>query len=462
MKAIRKYLFLTLVITLGCDENEQDLPTVEERTTAALGELREELTDPPNGWKVNYQPTPESGSFLLILKFAEDGTLNIQSDVAADDGDYLDQTTTYRLDVGLGLELIFESYGVLHYLFELDQATFGAEFEFVFEEEDDGNLYFVSKSDGADATTIVLEPAGANDVALFSREIAENFDAFAGQSPILFGGVNPSQQLYFPDQNISIFWSVDLDKRSLQIDLAGAGSTIEEVLLSSYQNINQSSGYTFQDGKLILDIPVSINTSGQSFQLSEIALNDFAQNGIELCAGSGVPTPSYTITLEGQGSGTLSKNLINSTGFAFAPQSASIYSVNIPFVFNSDLESLSEEGSIAEKLSNAIAFVFTLGFDHDTIPENSAGFLLEYEEEVTELYLRSFDYTQSGNLLEISFTDEYYHEGTPLDGEQEALEEITDEIFEGGSFYAYELEVSGLTAFQLYNPCNGYEFVLVQ
>lgn len=456
------YILLATFIAFSCDDDSPNLPSVEERNETAISNLRDLLTDPGSGWKVNYQPTPESGSFFMIMKFDEDGTVNIQSDLAAEAGVYYDQTISYRIDSGLGLELIFETYGVLHYLFELDQASFGAEFEFLYDHEEDDNLIFMSKSDVSDRSTIVFEPASPSDAAAFSREIAENFDSYTGQSPRLFGGANPSQQLYINNMDISVFWSVDLSKRSLLIDVAGSGSTIQEVLDGNYQTIGESTGYSFLNGNLVLSTPVAINTGGQNFTLSEIQLGEYGLSGDPLCLGSEELTPSYTVTVPGAGSGTLTKNLINSSGFAFTRQSQSIYSVNIPFIFNSNLESLYEEGSINAKLPNAIAFVMTLGLESDSIPENSVGFILEYENDTTEFYLRSFDASLTGNLLEVSLLDDYYHTGTPAAIEEQALIEITDEIFEGGSVYAYDLDIRGLTAFQFYNPCNGYEFILVR
>ncbi len=455
------YILLIVISSLACEEEQADLPSVEERTSEAIEDLRDELTDPTNGWKVSYQPTPESGSFFMLLTFDDDGNLNIQSDISAEEGIYFDQTITYRIDAGLSLELIFETYGVFHYLFELDQASFGAEFELLYSEEEDGNLIFTSKSDLFDQTTIVFEPAGTNDADLFSREMAQNFSAYSGQGPQFVIGFNPSQQLYLSGADISIFWTVNLLKRSLSIDLAGPGSSLQEVLSGSYQSINQATGYTFLDGKLVLNNPVNINTGGTSFSLSEISLGDFSETGPELCLGSGDLTPNYSATVTGAGTGQINKSLFNSSGLTFEP-TQTLFSVNIPFIFDDSLRSLSEEGSIAGKLPSAAAFLMSYGLEDDTIPENSVGFYLEYENDSTAIYLRSFNPTQVGNRLELELLDEYYHTDTVQTGEQQALMEITDEIFEGGSVYAYDLPIRGLTAWHFYNPCNRYEFVLLR
>ncbi|MEQ8583922.1 MAG: DUF4302 domain-containing protein [Marinoscillum sp.] len=457
---MKKILLSLLILSLftACQEDEKGLPSVEDRVSTAVEALREDLMDPANGWKVFYQPTTTSGSFFMIMKFKDDGTVTISTDLAANAGEFHEQTIPYRIDAGQGLELIFETYGALHYLFELDQASFGAEFEFVYEEKDDGDLYFRSKSDLNDPTSIVFSEANATDQSAFSREIAANFDLYAGQSPRLFGGASPTQQLYLSDLDISVFWSINLAKRMVLFDLAGSGSSLEEVLSGTSVSLNQSSGYTFLDGKIIFNDPVQFNVGAKSVELSELTLGDFSETGSPLCETSAVNTPVYTVA----GGGTLTKNLFNSSGLGFEPQAGSLYSVNIPFIFDDSLRSLAEEGSIKQKLPNAIAFIMTYGFESDSIPANAAGFLVEDEDENSSFYLRSFTPTAVGNRLEMEWQDEYYYSTTTTPEEEAALTEILDEVFEGGSVYAYDLPIRGLTVFQFYNPCNGYEFVLVK
>ena len=165
------YILPIVFLLLSCKENDGDIDSVEDRIKKAINDLTGELTTPSNGWKVLYQPTSTSGSFLMILDFDEDGEVRIRTDVAANDGEFLDQTINYRVDNSLKLELIFETYGIFHYLFELDQTTFGAEFEFYYEEKADNNLVFTSKTDGGGFPTVLtFEPASANDINLLSNK----------------------------------------------------------------------------------------------------------------------------------------------------------------------------------------------------------------------------------------------------------------------------------------------------
>lgn len=454
------YIALMLLTVMACEEDTSHLPPVEVRVVEAIDELRDELTEPANGWKLNYRPVPGSGTFYMILNFSKDGTVTIYSDLAADTGAYYQQNIPYRIDASQGIELIFETYGAFHYLFELDQASFGAEFEWMYVEEDNGDLYFKSKSDLISPTIIVLAQATAADKDAFSREIAENFQAYDGQSPRLFGGADPTQQLYLSELNYSVFWSVDLQKRSAYFDIAGDGATVAEVLAGNYATLGVATGFTFMNGQLIFDNAVELRTAAGSVTLSAITLGTFSQIGDPLCVG-GKATPHYTVTM-GNYSGTLTKNLFNSSGLGFDPQPSSFYAVNIPFVLDDSLRSLSETGSIAELLPNASAFVMTYGLESDSIPENSVGFIVEASDGSGELYLREANITALGNGFQIELQDSYYFGATPTAAEEAALQSITDEVFEGGTVYAYELPIQGLTAFLFYNPCNSYEFLLVR
>lgn len=459
-----KLTYLLLLGLVSCSQDAEDLAPVEERVEEAIEDLRDELTGPANGWKVLYQPVSGAGTFLMLLSFDEDGLVMIASDVAANDGEFYEQTIPYRIDNALGLELIFETYGVFHYLFELEQAAFGAEFEFLFVEEDGGNLVFESKSDLSEKTVIVFEPASGSDGELFSREIAENFMAFEGQSPELFGGKNPSLQLYSPGMDLSLFWSIDLVPRVIHADVSGLGFEIDAIVASgTMTSIDHTTGFSFINGNLILSEPFNVTVDGQQVVISEVVLNNFSQTGSPLCAGSSETTPVYTGTIQGLGEVVISKSLFSSDELAFQPQPDQFYSVNIPFIFDDSLRSLYEEGSIAEKLPDAAAFIMPYGFESDSIPAYAVGFLIDNGGENLDYYLRSFaPTTTSGNRIAIDLLDEFYYSGTPGPDEEQSLVEITDEIFAGGNVYAYSLPIQGLTAFQFYNPCNGYEFVLVQ
>ena len=134
-------LLLFTYILISCSENNVgNLSSVEERVSVAVSNLESELTAPSDGWKLEYQPTNESGVFFMLLQFEKDNLVTIKSDLADNDGEFFDHEIPWRVDNALGLELILETYGLFHYLFEQDGATFGAEFEFVYQGKDGDNL----------------------------------------------------------------------------------------------------------------------------------------------------------------------------------------------------------------------------------------------------------------------------------------------------------------------------------
>lgn len=449
---------------LSCSSDTENIESPEIRVANAINNFKSKLTAPEYGWKVNYQPTSESGIFLLLMKFNENGEVLIQSDVPDNNGEFRSQKTTYRIDNSLGLELIFENYSVLHYLFELDQSQFGAEFEFYYSEELGGNLMLFSKSDGSNPTIFVLEQAEENDDQLLSINEAENLSKFSGQSPIIFGGEPPVQQLYFPSKNISLFWGIDVVRRTIYADFAGIGSTLEEIESNNtISKIGAISAYGYSEGKLVLKNTITFNLYGLGFSFNEINLDAFSNNGDPLCNSNPVSTPIYTGSVFGIGDVIISKSLVNSTGFDFDPNSDFPYAVNSLFVFDSEAKSLYEEGSIAQNIPGATAFVFNYGFQSTTQPENAVGFYLDDDQGNREIYLRLFTINEAiGNKLTISLSDSVYSESPISDTDKSSIISITDEIFEGNTIYASDLPVDGIKVYRLFNPCNQYEFFLVK
>ncbi len=452
---------LAMSLLFSCDdENENNLPPVEERVESAIASLRADLTAPPNGWKLQYQPTPESGTFFMLLKFTSNGDVNIKSDVADNNGEFFDQTITYRIDNALGLELILETFSVFHHLFELDQATFGAEFEFLFKTRENNNLLFESISDFSDPTQLVFEPATATDESLFALEISQNLNAFGQLSPQVFGGIAPSQQIVIQNRNISVFWTIDITKRNLVAEFARIGTTPAEVIAGNGINLNHTSGYTIQDGMMILLNPLSFVLNGQQNNISELSLTTFSMDAASLCPTSPVAdNPKYTGFSSGLGNVTMLNSLLSTRGSAFQN---SVYSVNAQFVFDGNGQALTDGGSIGTKFPLATGFVFFYGvpLNNPNIPIYSVGLIFDDGN----VFVREFKPTSTKiNLVDLDFLDQFFFSGTlPAPGTDEDLKAIIDEIFTGGQVYAFDFPANGATVFRLFNPCNRYEVFLVQ
>jgi hypothetical protein len=456
-----------MLFLVSCrDGEDNDLPSVEERVTAAISELRTNLVAPEFGWKLEYQPTDESGIFFVLLDFDDVGTVSIKSDVADNAGEFYDHTISWRIDNAMGLELIFETYGVFHYLFEQDAATFGAEFEFVYQGKQGENLVFRSASDVTSIPSVLFfEPAASGDAALFARDIAEGLNAFATLSPQALQAPVPKQQIILESSNISILWSLDPAKRIVTSIMAGTGTDFYQPSFNGVL-LDHSSGYKLQDGKLILLEPLQFTLGFSGFTVDEITFTDFSNTGAGFCSSSPGGSPVFEGEISGNEPISMQPSLFDPEGTEFVPFPDYPYSVNSVFIFDESGASLSDPGNIlAEKFPEAVAFLFYYGYvpGADSLPSYAAGFVLDHGDGTNDFYLREFmPVTTVGNRITIQLTDNYFYTGTPAPGEQASLEEITDLIFEGGSLYASDFPVEGLTVFNLFNPCNRHEIFLVK
>ncbi|MGI9543920.1 MAG: DUF4302 domain-containing protein [Cyclobacteriaceae bacterium] len=454
---ILSLFFLTGFVFLSCDNGSSPkLPSVEERVSEAKANLISELIAPANGWRLEYQPTPDGGVFFMLLKFTED-EVTIQSDVVDNDGEFLDHTIPYRIDNASSLELILETYGVFHYLFELDRANFGAEFEFLFRFQDGANLVFDSKTDAGVPTKLIFEPANAGDESMFSRDLAENLNAFVSASPQALVQVSPSQQLILEDQNISIFWVLDAAKRSIVAEVAAEGTDINQIVASgNIVNVNQATGYALLNGKLVLQDPISFVIGGQQVTINQIALNTFEMTGPSICSTGADNTAKYKGQIAGLGDVSIVSSLLSSRGSGFQ---ANVYSIgSVFFIFDGDGNSLSDPGGIiADKFPTADGFLFLYGVQltNPEIPIYSVGFTVG-----SDLYLREFQPSSTQiNLVKVQLTNNFFFSKTPTTAERQGLIDITNQLFQGAEVYAFDFPQNSV--FRLFNPCNQNEIFIL-
>jgi hypothetical protein len=417
-----------------------------------------------SNWKDNdgcileYQPTPSSGVFPLLLDFSTNGEVNIRSDVANNDGEFFNHTITYRIDNALNLELIFDTYGVFHYLFEQNQSSFGAEFQFFYVGKDGNNLIFQSKSDLSLPTQIVFRPASGNEENSFAREVSANLNSFPGEL---------TQQFQLIDQGISIFLNLNSAQRVVQVNTGAVGLTIQDIVANDISTvIDQTVGYTLINGSIIFISPVEFVLDGRFYSIEQVFLNDYDPDGTAgFCSLSPVTLPQYAGGIPGLGDVNLIPTVFDPLGADFQPMPDQPYAVNIPFIFDGDGFSLANEGAIInERFPEATGFVFYYGNQTAGEPEYAAGFFLDTESGESEIFTREFlpTTTTDGNKVTIEFTNNFFHTGTPGPTDEADLTEITDLIFEGTELFAQDFPVQGLRVFILYNPCNNYQVYLVQ
>ena len=459
------FAFLLVIWLFSCNDNSHlDIPPIEERIAQSSQELIDQLTNPDFGWRLDYRPTTNAGTFLILLDFNNDGTVRIQSDVADENGIYLDQTVSYRVDQDLATELILETYAVFHYLFEQNQNSFGGEFEFIFEGEESGNLIFSSKSDLGIPTELVFQPAQLSDDDLISTEIVSQLSQGSYRTGTLAGiNATPVYQIYLPSDNVSIFSSFDLSNRRALVHGAAIGRTFDEVTTSATTtNINRTTDLSFLSEEVIFENPVTFSIDNRSYTLSSFNGSNFQVLDTSFCVGSTDTYVSLEASLASIGTSEMNSSLFTSHS-AFIDDDTEFYQINDLFMFDENDNTIQED--VLSAFPNSIVFVLVVngvprGFEDGTF--TGLGWVGVDQNNSLEFFLREMDITNStGNLLELSLTDGTFITVADSLDERDALFSLTDRVFEGGSLFGLE-SLSTDNLFEVYNPCNGYKFFLIE
>ena len=461
MRQVLPILTLMFIILAGCNKGEEPkLPSVEERVKEAVENLEDLLTEPANGWRLNYQPTFESGTFLILLDFRNDGTVRVQSDVSANDGEFRDQIIAYRIDSSQGLELILETYGVFHYIFELEQNSFGGEFEFVFVEESDDNLIFRSKSDQFNSTILTFEPGSSTDSNLISTEALNILRQGIFQSDNLgnIGGMG-NFNFYIPTNDHTISATFELESRTLKLLGIAEGNGMAAIIsANSISNINLQSSFSLSNESVVLDDPQAVTFGGVSYEISEIPIGNFSKTVESFCTGQ----QDSVVNLSGSASfgDFTAKSSLFQTHNGFQPRPNNSYSVNYVFLYDENDISISDQ--IETVFPNVVAFQWYNGFaiSGDSLL-NAIGFVTLDEFNNADFFLRGVDMTRVGNYVQLSFNDDdiVTNDNAPQD-QLDDWKALMDQIFEGGNVYVLEMLNEG-ELFEYYNPCNRYKGYMV-
>ncbi|MEP5611749.1 MAG: DUF4302 domain-containing protein [Cyclobacteriaceae bacterium] len=457
---IKKWTIVTLtsIFLFSCAvDNGAQLPSVEERAGEAIETLKNDLTSPADGWVLSYRPTNQTGVFYILLDFNEDGTVRIQSDVAGNNGEFRDQANSYRIDSSQGLELIIESYGVFHYLFELEQNSFGAEFEFIFIEKEANNLVFRSKSDqGFDVTVLTFEEAGPNASNSITVEALGFLEQGIFQESNLGNTGNMGHfNFHIPANNHTISTSLDLDRRVIKfLGIAEGLDMASIVAANSISNLDNEIRFSLSNESIVLDQTLQINFGGSSYQIDEIPIGNFSTSQEGFCTGQ----QETIVNLSG--SGDLGAFTAQSSLFqvrnGFQPAPDDVYGVNYIFIFDETDNSISDQLEAVFPDVVAFQWYFNFEIDADSIL-NAVGFVTVDEFNNADFYLRGFDVVQTGNRLQMTFNGkDLITDDTPTTEQLTGLDQLTDQIFSGGEVYVLEiLNQGGL--FEFYNPCNKYK-----
>lgn len=448
---MKKIFYLSMVMVMiftSCKDNDVNIfdKTADERAAEAIANLKSKLIAPANGWRVRYRPENTSGSFWVLMQFDSEGHVTIKSDVSADEGAYHEQTVTYRIDSSLGLELIIESYSFFAYLFERDDASFLAEYEFLYANETpDGELVFQSKSDRGNKTILLFEPAEAGDEDLLGLELAENLDLMSQD----IERISSSYRLVYQNKDIILYLSMDEMRRVLTISTASRKANT-----ASTREIGFSTPYIIEGNAIVFDEELSGTFVGSSIKIKSITLNDLSDGTLMAC-GAPVAIHNYEGTTSNNDDVVLETTLLDANGKKFNREP--FMSAPIQYIFNNGV---SQGAQVAEDIKGAAGMQLYYNADiGDGTPFTALGFVILNADGTRTFALKEFTAVITDNHVTFTFADDFtIFENEDTEAELNNINFYLDKISEGDETYVYEYS-DGI--FEFYNACNGWSFVFL-
>ena len=103
------WIFVLALVSCKDDDIAKFDKPADERVAEAIDALKQDLVAPSAGWKIKYRPEAESGSFYVLLKFNDDNTVNIKTDLGSNDGEFFEAIR----DIKKGEELVIDYGGIV-------------------------------------------------------------------------------------------------------------------------------------------------------------------------------------------------------------------------------------------------------------------------------------------------------------------------------------------------------------
>jgi hypothetical protein len=442
--------FCALLLLAGCkddDINKFD-KTADERVAEAIAELKSKLIAPANGWKLMYTPEDGYGSFLVLLEFKADDMVTIKTDLWAENGKFYEQTVGYRIDSRLGLELIMENFSFFAYLFELDQATFGAEYEFLYKQEnDDGSLLFVSKSDNTtNPTQLIFTEATNDDQDDLGLVVAPKLTTMAND----LQKITTSLRLTYDTKDLIFYLSLQEDYRILTVTSASRKSDADDA-----QQINFTTGYYFRNDSIVFQSRLAGNFVGITTSIKGIKLNNAQNSSLTLC-----PTP---ITTHGyRGITSAGDNVLLETTLADA--AGPTYQNNtILFAPIGNLVYLGESAyrEVIADIPTATYFLLYNNIETDNGPFTGIGFRVENPDDSYTFAMWGFEPVLDGNHLTFNFDPDITQFGTGTTSAENlaAIKKYVELITQNNNTYIFQYS-DGVYEFN--NPCSNWGALLIR
>lgn len=429
-------IWLLLIVLTSCEDDIKIFEkSAEERTAEAIANLKEELASPEHGWRLKYRPENGSGSYYVLVTFDANNQVTIKTDLGANNGEFYEQTTTYRVDSSLGLELIMESYCFFSYLFEQEQATFGAEYEFNYvRKNDSGSLVFESKTDAIDKTILLFEPATAADhtnllgTALSTKltTTSDDLDSFTS-----------SYKLVYDDRNLVFYVSIDDFRRIIKIKSATRKDN------SGFTFVNFTTPYVLKKDSLVFDTPFVRAVISNNISIKSIYFGDITDGTLNVCA-----SPIDIHSIEGVTSANddvhLETSLFDASGAQFATHDFYVASIDQFFV---------NRRSMWQQIQQDVHGALALQLYYNNGGFYALGFVIQNDNGTITYALREFTPVLSGNKVTFNFAPTISIFGEQnTDANVNNINIYLDLLTQGDNTYVLQYDAD---LFEFHNPCNG-------
>lgn len=449
MKKLVSPIALLLVFLVSCKDDDINLfeKSADERAAEAIEALKQDLVAPANGWIVKYKPQEGAGSYYVLMDFNDNDKVIIKSDLGAEEGEYFQDTISYRIDNSLGLELILENYSFFSFLFEQDEATFGAEYEFNFvNKTPDNALVFQSKTDIGVPDIILFQEASPNAGELLGTALAANLNILSGD----FDKFTSSLMFTYNNKDLALYVAMDDFRRTIAITSASLKSNT-----SVSQPLNFSTGYLVQGDSIIFDSRLTQTILGNSISIRSIKLNTLGESSVSVCAEpttvhsySGVTSAGDPILLE--------TSLLDVSGKSFAVLS-DFYFCPLVYIFDNGV---SRGEQVQQDITGAVEMHMYYGFDRGNGQLlYGIGFVLQNADESITFALREFTPVLNDNNLVFNFNPEISLFGNiNPDADISKVNIYLDALAGGDNTFVFKLQDD---LYEFHNPCTGWSFVFI-
>lgn len=437
------------IILTSCKEDDINLfeKSADERAAESIASLKQDLVAPSNGWIIRYKPQEGAGSYYVLLDFNENDEVIIKSDLGAENGEYFQDTISYRVDNSMGLELILENYSFFSFLFEQDQATFGAEYEFNFvNKTSDNALVFRSKTDLGEPDLILFQEASAEDENLLGIDLAANLNVLSGD----LDKFTSSLRLSYSAKDLILYISLDEFRRTITITSASLKSNT-----TTTQSISFTTGYIIEGGSIILEQPFQGTVLGNTLLIESLQLTTLGEATINVCTDP-IPVHTYSGTTSAGDAVVLETSLLDVSGRSFA-QRSDFYFSPLVYIFDNGT-SVSEQ--ITRDVAGAIEMHMYYGYDlGGGNLLYGIGFVIQNLDGSITFALREFTPVLNDNNLVFNFDPgiTLYGNQTP-DANIENVNIYLNALADGDDTYVFQLNEN---LYEFYNPCTGWSFVFI-